>query len=84
MESNAFASLAILHLPSTYRLLASACCPDKDLVVLISRLGGQDRMSLWKIQGTKTWEVNVGTDENSSGHIVGLAWSPDGMISDIF
>jgi len=84
MESNAFASLAILHLPSACRLLASACCPDKDLVVLISRLGGQDRMSLWKMQGSKTWEVEVGTDENASEQIVGLAWSPDGMVTHRF
>jgi hypothetical protein len=84
MESNAFASLAILHLPSACRLLASACCPDKDLVVLITRLAGQDRMSLWKMQGSKTWEVEVGTNENNSDQIVGLAWSPDGMITSAF
>ncbi|KAJ6604670.1 anaphase-promoting complex, cyclosome, subunit 4-domain-containing protein [Mycena vulgaris] len=74
-----FASLAAVHLPSVCRLLASACCPDKDLLVLVSRLGGRDRMSLWKIQGSKTWEVDVGTDDKSSEQIVGLAWSPDGQ-----
>lgn len=78
METNAFASLAVLQLPSASRLLASACCPDKDLVVLISRLGGQDRMSLWKMQGPKTWEVDVAADKSSSEQIAGLAWSPDG------
>ncbi|KAF8216223.1 anaphase-promoting complex, cyclosome, subunit 4-domain-containing protein [Mycena galopus ATCC 62051] len=78
MEQN-FASLAAVHLPSVCRLLASACCPDKDLLVLVSRLGGRDRMSLWKMQGTKTWEVDVGTDDKSSEQIVGLAWSPDGQ-----
>ncbi|KAJ7706158.1 anaphase-promoting complex, cyclosome, subunit 4-domain-containing protein [Mycena rosella] len=78
MEQN-FASLAAVHLPSICRLLASACCPDKDLLVLVSRLGGRDRMSLWKMQGSKTWEVDVGTDDKSSEQIVGLAWSPDGQ-----
>ncbi|KAJ7092748.1 anaphase-promoting complex, cyclosome, subunit 4-domain-containing protein [Mycena epipterygia] len=78
MEQN-FASLAAVHLPSVCRLLASACCPDKDLLVLVSRLGGRDRMSLWKMQGSKTWEVDVGTDDKSSEQIVGLAWSPDGQ-----
>jgi anaphase-promoting complex subunit 4 len=78
METNAFASLAVLSLPSACRLLRSACCPDKDLIVLISRLGGKDRMSLWKIQGSKKWEVDVGSAEHSSEEIVGLAWSPDG------
>ena len=80
METNAFASLAVFKLPSTCRLLASSCCPDKDLVVLISRLGGKDRISLWKIQGSKKWEVDVGTDESKSEEVVGLTWSPDGMI----
>ncbi|KAK7064216.1 DEAD-domain-containing protein [Favolaschia claudopus] len=74
-----FASLATVHLPSICRLLPSACCPDKDLMVLVSRLGGRDRMSLWKMQGSKTWEVDVGTDDKTSEQIVGLAWSPDGQ-----
>lgn len=79
MQSN-FSSLATVHLPSACRLLISACCPDKDLVILVSRLGGRDRMSLWKMQGTKAWEVDVGTDSKSSEQVVGLAWSPDGTI----
>ncbi|KAJ7630959.1 anaphase-promoting complex, cyclosome, subunit 4-domain-containing protein [Roridomyces roridus] len=75
-----FSTLAAVHLPlASCRLVASACCPDKDLLVLISRLGGRDRMSLWKMQGTKTWEVDVGTDDKSSEQIVGIAWSPDGQ-----
>ncbi|KAJ7783806.1 anaphase-promoting complex, cyclosome, subunit 4-domain-containing protein [Mycena maculata] len=79
MEQN-FASLAAVHLPSVCKpLLPSSCCPDKDLLVLVSRLGGRDRMSLWKMQGSKTWEVDVGIDEKSSEQIVGLAWSPDGQ-----
>lgn len=79
METDAFASLAFLQLPSACRLLASACCPDKDLVVLISRLGGKDRLSLWKLQGSKKWEVDVGADEVSSEEVIGIAWSPDGI-----
>jgi anaphase-promoting complex subunit 4 len=79
MELNAFASLAVLQLPSQSRLLVSACCPDKDLVILISRLGGKDRMSLWKMQGSKKWEVDVGTEKANAEEIVGIAWSPDGM-----
>ena len=78
MECNAFASLARIQLPSQSRLLASACCPDKDLVALISRFGGQDRLSLWKMQGARKWEIDVGTQQTASEEIVGLAWSPDG------
>lgn len=80
METNAFASLANIPLPSPSRLLASSCCPDKDLVVLVTRLGGQDRMSLWKIQGTKTWEVEVSSNGTQSEHIIDLSWSPDGTL----
>lgn len=35
-------------------------------------------MSLWKISGSKTWEVDISTDEHRSEQIVGLGWSPDG------
>jgi anaphase-promoting complex subunit 4 len=84
MELNAFASLAVVQLPSQSRLLASACCPDKDLVILISRLGGKDRMSLWKMQGSKKWEVDVGTEETNAEEIVGIAWSPNGKSNSYF
>lgn len=75
--SGDFASLAAVQLPTPCRLLASACCPDKDLLVLVTRLGSHDRISLWKMQGSKTWEIDVSTD---SERIVGVAWSPDGTL----
>ncbi|KAF9466261.1 anaphase-promoting complex, cyclosome, subunit 4-domain-containing protein [Collybia nuda] len=80
-SANAFAPLAVLQIPSPSRLLASACCPDKDLVVLISRLGGEDRLSLWNYNhGSKVWEVDAGhTNGTSIAEIVDLAWSPDGQ-----
>ncbi|KAJ3754331.1 anaphase-promoting complex, cyclosome, subunit 4-domain-containing protein [Lentinula raphanica] len=71
MDSNDFASLAAVTLQAPSRLLVSACCPDKDLLVLVTRLGTHDRMSLWKIQGVKTWEIDVSVD---SERIVGIAW----------
>ncbi|KAF8807426.1 hypothetical protein BYT27DRAFT_7099450 [Phlegmacium glaucopus] len=77
--SNSFISLANIRLPSPSRLFENACCPDKDLVVLFSRLGGADRMSLWNSnQGSRLWEADVGTN-NTSSHVVGIAWSPDGQ-----
>ncbi|KAG1750010.1 anaphase-promoting complex, cyclosome, subunit 4-domain-containing protein [Suillus paluster] len=79
MEHNAFASLAVLRLSFPCRLLPSACCPDKDLVVLVSRLGGRDRLTLWKMQGTKKWDVEVGRDESSVESVSALAWSPCGQ-----
>lgn len=78
MDMNAYASIAVLQLPTQSRLLKSACCPDKDLVVLLSRLGGKDKLSLWKMQGSKKWEIDVSVSETDTEDIVGLAWSPDG------
>lgn len=79
--ANDFVPLATLQLPAASRLLPSACCPDKDLVVVISRLGGKDRMSLWKMQGSKKWEVDVDTGAAYDEEVVDLAWSPDGACS---
>ncbi|KAJ8522524.1 hypothetical protein ONZ45_g896 [Pleurotus djamor] len=76
METTAFASLGVCALNSSYTLFPSACCPDKDLVVLVSRLGTKDRISLWKVQGPKIWDIQVASDIKG---IVGLAWSPDGQ-----
>ncbi|KAF9270239.1 hypothetical protein L218DRAFT_22909 [Marasmius fiardii PR-910] len=76
MECNAFSSLATSQLPSAGRLLSSACCPDKDLLLLVTRVAGRDRMSLWKVSGAKTWEVDVSTN---SERIIGFDWSPDGQ-----
>lgn len=83
LRTNAYASLAKVVFASPCRLLASACCPDKDLVVLVTRLGALDRLSLWKIQGTKNWEVDISVDDSSSEHIVDVTWSPDGMFSGV-
>ncbi|KAG9314377.1 anaphase-promoting complex, cyclosome, subunit 4-domain-containing protein [Chiua virens] len=79
METNAFASLATIRLPSPCRLLSSACCPDKDLIVLISRLGGRDKLSLWKLQGSKKWEVDIVEDDDTSAMVAALSWSPSGQ-----
>jgi len=77
MDTNAFTSLAEVQLQPACRILRSACCPDKDLVILVSRLGGKDRLALWKIQGSKQWEVDMASDQNDSQEIVDVAWSPD-------
>ncbi|PPQ64387.1 hypothetical protein CVT26_002094 [Gymnopilus dilepis] len=79
MSTNAFSSLANFRLPTSCRLVENSCCPDKDLLVLFSRLGGTDRMSLWNInQGSKVWEVGVG-QEGVYSQAVCIAWSPDGQ-----
>jgi len=80
METTAFAPLGLLQFPSPSKLLTSACCPDKDLVAVVSRLGGQNRLSIWNYNnGSKVWEVGVDATDENGAEIVGLAWSPDGM-----
>jgi anaphase-promoting complex subunit 4 len=79
--NNPFVSLAKLQLPISSRLLSSACCPDKDLVVTISPQNGKDHVTLWKMQGSKKWEVDVRSDSVGNETIVDLAWSPDGVLS---
>ena len=75
-----FVSLAKLQLPVSSRLFPSACCPDKDLVVTISSQNGKDHVSLWKMQGSKKWQVDVRSDSVRNETIVDLAWSPDGVL----
>ncbi|KAI9460950.1 anaphase-promoting complex, cyclosome, subunit 4-domain-containing protein [Lactarius psammicola] len=74
-----FVSLAKLSLPVSSRLLPSACCPDKDLVVIVSPQNGKDHVSLWKMQGSKKWQVDVHSVSARNETIVDLEWSPDGQ-----
>lgn len=76
------APVATIQLPSTSRVLHSSWCPDKDLLVVISRVAHQEKMTLYKMQGSKKWEVviqptNVGKVQTE---VVGVAWSPDGTL----
>ncbi|KAF8872130.1 anaphase-promoting complex, cyclosome, subunit 4-domain-containing protein [Gymnopilus junonius] len=80
MSPNSFIPLASFRLPSPSRLVANSCCPEKDLVVLFSRLGGTDIMSLWNIsQGSRIWEVGVSEGSVNNSQATGVAWSPDGQ-----
>jgi anaphase-promoting complex subunit 4 len=80
MDQNAFATLADVILPGPSVLFGSACCPDKDLVALVTRHGSQDKLSLWKIQGSQVWEVDVlGRDGQTHDTVTNLCWSPDGL-----
>lgn len=78
METTNFSTLGAWDLITPYRMLSKSCCTDKDLLVLVSRLGGRDRLSLWKMQGSKAWEVDVGLEEATNVDIIDVAWSPDG------
>lgn len=69
--------LASFRLPSAVRLLPTALCPDKDLLVLVTSVDNKDRLSLWNLQGSRKWEVEVDTSGPHPEEIVALAWSPD-------
>ncbi|KAI0757002.1 anaphase-promoting complex, cyclosome, subunit 4-domain-containing protein [Daedaleopsis nitida] len=77
--STTIAPVATIQLPSASRVLHASWCPDKDLVVVISRAAHQEKMILYKMQGGKKWEVviqpsNVGKVQTE---VTGVAWSPD-------
>ena len=77
MQANPFLSLAVVPLPPNARILPSSWCPDKDLLVVITRPRTKDRISLYKMQGTKVWEVEFDADSPDELQIVDVAWSPD-------
>lgn len=77
-DGTAITSLATVRLQAKSRLFLTACCPDKDLVVLISRVGSGDKMSLWKMQGAKKWEVDLGKGTGAPDEVTAVNWSPDG------
>ena len=79
LQADNFSSLSVFHLSSPSHLLSSSCSPDKDLLLVISRLGIKDTVSLWKMQGTKKWEVDVSIGNAPHEEVTGIAWSPDGM-----
>ncbi|KAI0778173.1 anaphase-promoting complex, cyclosome, subunit 4-domain-containing protein [Trametes elegans] len=72
------ASVATISLPHPSRVLRTAWCPDKDLVVVLSRFAHQERLSLWKMSGSKKWEIELpGNTEHQIEQMVDIAWSPD-------
>ncbi|KIY71613.1 hypothetical protein CYLTODRAFT_418678 [Cylindrobasidium torrendii FP15055 ss-10] len=72
MQEDAFDVLSLIALPGPSRLFWSACCADKDLVVVATSVGTNERLSLWKNNGIRCWEVGIDGRE-----IVDVAWSPD-------
>lgn len=78
LDNGNFISLGIANVPPASRLVANACCPDKDLLVLIIRYQNAEKLSLWKMTGVKKWEVEVVHDDITDERVAGLAWSPDG------
>ncbi|KAI0695596.1 anaphase-promoting complex, cyclosome, subunit 4-domain-containing protein [Cytidiella melzeri] len=72
-------SIENIRFPARSSILRSSWCPDKDLVVVVVHAVGKDKISLWKMTGSKKWEVDIERESTGSHEIVDIAWSPDGQ-----
>lgn len=74
------ASYANIGFSNPTKILRSTWCPDKDLLVVVVRAAGKDRLGLWNMAGAKKWEVDIETESTTGQEIVDIAWSPDGAL----
>lgn len=79
LDNGSFIELGSFSVEARTRLTPGACNPSKDLLLLIHRQEQRDSVSLWKLQGTKRWEVDTVANFEQTGFLQNLAWSPDGM-----
>lgn len=80
-----FARLADVSFPASSKLFPASWCPTMDLFVMAVPLSNRHRLGLWKMGGTKVWDVEVaklteGATEQTHS-IVNVAWSPDGGVN---
>ena len=84
MKEGRIESLTTIHTTDKLYLLESSWCPDKDLLVFLSKHGATSRMTLYKMQGAKIWEVDVGPVDNAEHRVTAITWGPDGQFSCAF
>lgn len=83
--SSSFTPLGSIQPPLPFLLLSGACNPVMDLVALCTtpshvpltgkgkqKAGDERRVSLWRVSGSKVWDVGY------EGDLLGMAWSTDG------
>ncbi|KAH9849773.1 anaphase-promoting complex, cyclosome, subunit 4-domain-containing protein [Lenzites betulinus] len=76
--STTIAPVATIALPNPARILKASWCPDKDLLVVLSSFAHQQKLALWKMSGSKKWEIDLpGNSDTKVEEIVDIAWSPD-------
>jgi anaphase-promoting complex subunit 4 len=78
LDLNSFSHLGTFTVTHDTRLVSGACNPEKDLVLLIHRTESRETLSLWKLQGSKRWEMDVASNFIQNGALRHIAWSPDG------
>ncbi|KDQ08489.1 hypothetical protein BOTBODRAFT_191754 [Botryobasidium botryosum FD-172 SS1] len=74
-----FDSLANAIVAANSRLYYTSWCPRLDIFVVVTRVDGKDKLSLWKMAGSRIWEVAVAKDIVEREEVSGVCWSPDGM-----
>ena len=80
LMATTIAPVATIQLPAASRLLPTSWCPDKDLLVVTTHVSHQEKMTLYKMQGSKKWEVTIQPQllGKTEAEVVAVAWSPDG------
>jgi len=78
LGGTSFSQLGQFYVAPGSRLLPGACNSEKDLVILVQRGESRDTISLWRLQGTKRWEIDVIANHDATGRVRGVTWSPDG------
>lgn len=81
---NSFAHLADVSSHPGSALFSSSWCPTMDLFVLATPLSNRHRLTLWKMGGSKLWDVEVGRGDAEQERIVDVDWSPSGLSSSSF
>src|ERR1700761_2718985 len=79
-QPGGFEIMGSFVLPHSSRLLRASCCPDKDLMALVSKVGSKDHLSLWELQGSKKWQIELHKGLPTPEEVTALAWSPDGIV----
>jgi WD40 repeat protein len=78
LEGISFSQLGQFFVAPGSRIPPGACNSEKDLVILVQRGESRDTLSLWRLQGTKRWEIDVIANHAMTGRVRSVTWSPDG------
>ena len=78
LGGTSFSQLGQFYVAPGSRIPPGACNSEKDLVLLVQRGESRDTISLWRLQGTKRWEIDVIANHDATGRVHSVTWSPDG------
>ena len=66
LAGGAFSEHATFSIGGGSRVVAGACCPTMDLVVVVTRTDSSgDRLVLWRMQGGKVWDRASDDDDHT-------------------